>query len=145
MIEIIMVKVVIQIDIDQTARIEEHHSEVDVSMDRIIEEDNDMLIITEMDFRRDNFRDMQGYRGQNVRGGYRKNYRNVNFGRCRSRSRERQYSGNSNSSDRSSNRLRSGLRASTNRDRIRCFKCREYDYFAKECPDSQTRTNKTNV
>ena len=23
---------------------------------------------------------------------------------------------------------------STNRDRIRCFKCREYDDFAQECP-----------
>ena len=22
---------------------------------------------------------------------------------------------------------------STNRDRIRCFECREYDYFAREC------------
>ena len=24
---------------------------------------------------------------------------------------------------------------STNRDRIRCFKCREYDHFANECPN----------
>ena len=23
---------------------------------------------------------------------------------------------------------------STNRDRIRCYKCREYDHFAKYCP-----------
>ena len=23
---------------------------------------------------------------------------------------------------------------STNRDRIRCYKCREYDHFAKDCP-----------
>ena len=23
---------------------------------------------------------------------------------------------------------------STNRDRIRCFECREYDHFARECP-----------
>ena len=30
------------------------------------------------------------------------------------------------------------MRASTNRDRIRCFKCREYDYFAKDCPNLQT-------
>ena len=28
---------------------------------------------------------------------------------------------------------RSGSRASTNRDRIRCFECREYDHFAREC------------
>ena len=24
----------------------------------------------------------------------------------------------------------------TNRDRIRCFRCREYDHFANECPNS---------
>ena len=24
-----------------------------------------------------------------------------------------------------------------NRDRIRCYKCREYDHFAKECPTSK--------
>ena len=30
---------------------------------------------------------------------------------------------------------RSGSRTSSNRDRIRCFKCREYDHFANECPN----------
>ena len=30
--------------------------------------------------------------------------------------------------------MRSGSRASTNRNRIRSYKCREYDHFAKECP-----------
>ena len=34
-------------------------------------------------------------------------------------------------------RLRSGSRASTNRDRIRCFECREYDHFMRECPTRQ--------
>ena len=29
----------------------------------------------------------------------------------------------------------SGL--SINRDRIRCYKCREYDHFAKDCPTSK--------
>ena len=33
----------------------------------------------------------------------------------------------------SNGRSRSGSRASTNRDRIRCFECREYDQFAREC------------
>ena len=28
-----------------------------------------------------------------------------------------------------------GSRTSTNRDRIRSFKCREYDHFANECPN----------
>ena len=32
---------------------------------------------------------------------------------------------------------KSGSRASTNRDRIRCFSCREYDHFARECPTRQ--------
>ena len=34
-------------------------------------------------------------------------------------------------------RLRSGSRASMNRDRIRCFECREYDHLARECPTRQ--------
>ena len=28
----------------------------------------------------------------------------------------------------------SGSRANTKRDRIRCYKCREYDHFTKDCP-----------
>ena len=35
----------------------------------------------------------------------------------------------------SSSRSRSNLRFSTNRDRVRCFKYREYDHFANECPN----------
>ena len=46
-----------------------------------------------------------------------------------SRSRERERRGSSPSSS------RLGSRNSTNRDRIRCFKCREYDHFANECPN----------
>ena len=38
----------------------------------------------------------------------------------------------------SNSRSRSGYRASKNRDRIRCFECREYDHFAQECPTRQT-------
>ena len=37
----------------------------------------------------------------------------------------------------SNGRSRSGSRASTNRDRIRCYKCGEYDNFAKDCPTSR--------
>ena len=36
---------------------------------------------------------------------------------------------------RSPSSSRSGSRTSTNRDRIRCFKCREYDHFTNECPN----------
>ena len=33
---------------------------------------------------------------------------------------------------------RSNSRVTTNIDRIRCFRCREYDHFANECPDVGT-------
>ena len=35
--------------------------------------------------------------------------------------------------------LRSGSRVSINRDRIRCYKCRKYDHFAKDCPTSKIK------
>ena len=81
---------------------------------------------------------MQDYRGQNFTDRYRVNYITEDFGRGRSRSRKRQYSCNFRRNDQSSSWSRSGLRASTNRDRIRCFKCREYDHFAKDCLSSDT-------
>ena len=34
---------------------------------------------------------------------------------------------------------RSRSRASTNRHRIRCYNCREYDHFARDCPNSRRR------
>ena len=37
----------------------------------------------------------------------------------------------------SNSRSRSG--SSTNRDRIRCFECREYNHFARECPTRQEK------
>ena len=33
----------------------------------------------------------------------------------------------------SHSRSRSGSQGSTNRDRIRCYTCREYDHFTKDC------------
>ena len=36
---------------------------------------------------------------------------------------------------RSESSSRSSSRTSTNWDRVRCFKCREYDHFANECPN----------
>ena len=35
-------------------------------------------------------------------------------------------------------RSRSNSRVSTNRDRMRCYRCREYDHFASECPNTPT-------
>ena len=84
----------------------------------------------------------QNFERQN-KGGYGGNYRNENHNRerGRSRSRDRSFSGNINNSrnDRSisNSRSRSGLTASTNRDRLRCYKCREYDHFMTDCPTSK--------
>ena len=39
----------------------------------------------------------------------------------------------------SNSKSRSGTRASTNRDRIRCFECSEYDHFVGECPIKQEK------
>ena len=35
----------------------------------------------------------------------------------------------------SSSRSRSNSRTSTNRDKVQCFNCREYDHFTNECPN----------
>ena len=36
----------------------------------------------------------------------------------------------------SGSRSRSNARVTTNRDRIRCFRCSEYNHFANECPNA---------
>ena len=46
--EIVMIRVFIKVDIDQIVEIEGHHSEVEVSVDRIIGEDHIMSILIEM-------------------------------------------------------------------------------------------------
>ena len=82
---------------------------------------------------------IRGYGRQNSRGDYRNN-RCDGYNRSRDRSREGSFSRNyGNNRDRSSSnsRWRSGSRASTNRDRIRCYNCREYDHFARDCPTSR--------
>ena len=91
----------------------------------------------------------QNYRGNRFTGNFRgygrqnsrENYRNERYGnsnRYRNMSRERvlrRCYGRDTSS--SNDRSRSGSRASTNRDRIRCYACREYDHFARDCPNSR--------
>ena len=62
----------------------------------------------------------------------------------------KRYLDNNRKKDRSSSnrRWRSGSRASTNRDRIRCYKGREYDHFPKDCPttkEGRDRANSANV
>ena len=75
---------------------------------------------------------------------------NRSYSSDRSRSRERslsprRYNNNNNSNRQNSNsrlrsrsRSRSNSRIAMNRDRIRCYKCREYDHFANECPNIVT-------
>ena len=109
------------------------------------------------DRQRQNFRQTQnGCRNGNRRGNYRQN-----FGRSNSRDRGRQnvrrnYNNNDRSRSRersptprryttrqynspsinSGSRSRSKSRVTENRDRIRFFRCREYDHFANECPNT---------
>ena len=91
-------------------------------------------------YRDNNFRgNTRGYGRQDNRGEYRDNRHNE-YNRGRNRSRERTFSRNyGNNRDRSSSnsRSRSGSQASTNRDRIRCYNCREYDHFVRDCPNSR--------
>ena len=97
----------------------------------------------EQNYKRGNFRgNVRIFERQNSTGKYRNNYRNESYDRSRNgnRSRERSFS-RSLSGDRnrskSNSRSSSGLRASMNQDRIRCYKCREYDHFTKDCPTSR--------
>ena len=39
---------------------------------------------------------------------------------------------------REESRSRSNARVSTNRDHVRCYRCREYDHFASKCPNIPT-------
>ena len=52
-----------------------------------------------------------------------------------SRSRERQRSRTTSRERDIRSRSRSSSHVSTNRDRSRCYRCNEYDHFARECPN----------
>ena len=90
-------------------------------------------------FSRNNGRD----RGRNL---------NSNYSSDRSRLRERRLSPrrcnnnknrqNANSRFRSRARSRSNSRIRTKRDRVRCYKCWEYDHYANECPNAITSDSK---
>ena len=102
------------------------------------------------------------YQTKNRQGNTRPNYRQNAQWMFRNRSLSRYRAGNYNSEctrgrgrDRHDNRpiqlrqstlshgrdesrSRSNSRISTNHDRVRCYRCREYDYFASECPNMPT-------
>ena len=62
---------------------------------------------------------------------------NQNYDRNSSQSYERQNRDRRDDRSISNSRLRSGSTATTNRDRISCFKCREYNHFMRHCPMTQ--------
>ena len=92
---------------------------------------------------------MQNFSRNNGRGRGRNFNRNYSNDRSRSRERRltpRRYNNNNNrqntnsrlwsESGRSRSRSRSNSRVRTNRDRIRCYRCREYDHYASECQNA---------
>ena len=79
-------------------------------------------------FRRGTFQGRGNFRGRYNNNRMDRSWENRRLWR-QSRYRERERRSRLPSSS------RSGSRISTNRDRIRCFKCREYDHFANECPN----------
>ena len=61
-------------------------------------------------------------------------------GRSRDRHKDRPIQSRQStlSHGRDESRSRSNSRVSTNRDCVRCYRCREYDHFASECPSMPT-------
>ena len=57
----------------------------------------------------------------------------------------RQSRDNNRNRDRSEFRSRSSSHVSTNRDRSRCYRCNEYDHFARECPNDTSGRNSNNT
>ena len=120
--------------IDQTVVIEECHIEVELNMDKITEEGYNMIKFIEVILGKEILEEHKIIEVRILQEDIDHNFRSDNYERSR-RYRKGQYSGHFRRNDRSSSRSRSGSRVSTNRDRIRCFKCREYVHFAKDCPN----------
>ena len=61
-------------------------------------------------------------------------------GRSRDRNNDRPIQSRQStlSHGRDESRSRSNSRVSTNCDYVRCYRCREYDHFASECPNTLT-------
>ena len=113
--------------LDQTTYTEDNQG-----MDKTIDVGQDMILYYRGNYRY-NTRGNQRYWKWNNNNNRRGNFRNQNYDRNRSRSYERQNRNRRDSRSIRNSRSRSGSRATTNRDRIRCFECREYDHFARDC------------
>ena len=134
MIDTVMIKKVIKIDIGQIVERGDNIDkiEVDQSMNKIIEEQILEVMQGSIKIMKDNTveestevtTEMKVKAEIEIGTGLEK-------GHFLETSNDRNNGGTCNSGS------RSGSRASTNRDRIRCYKCREYDHFAKDCPTSR--------
>ena len=114
-------------------------------------------------YRRDSYRQDRGnqrYRNrspsqdcsrsrQRYRSNSRNNFRNRSYDRSQSRNidrsssrdegqKSRTESRDRDRENRSTTRSRSSSHVNTNRDRLRCFRCSEYDHFVRECPNALT-------
>ena len=91
------------------------------------------------DYRRNGY--TQNFSRNNSRDRSRNFNRNYSSDRGRSRERRlspRRYNNNNNRKNvnsrfRSRSRSRSNSRIRTNRDRVRCYRCQEYDHYVNEC------------
>ena len=83
-----------------------------------------------------NMRGNQRYRRQN-NNNRRGDFRNQNYDRNRSRSYEGHNRDRRDDKSVNNSMSWSGLRATTSRNRIRCFRCREYNHFMRDCPTTQ--------
>ena len=63
--------------------------------------------------------------------------RNRNYDHTRGRSRD-QNNSRSVPRRREESHSRSNSRVSTNHDRVRCYRCQEYNHFVSECPNTPT-------
>ena len=102
-----MIRVISKIGLDQIVEIDRHHSEVEVSMDRIRGQDHVMSIIIEMTLEETISEKHKITEVKILEVGKEGIIEMTTFGRSRSRSRERQYSGNLSRNDRSSSRFES--------------------------------------
>ena len=111
-IEIFIIREIVSIDIGQIVEIGEHQADVEVSMDKIIEEDCIMSLIIEMTIGETILEMCKITEVKISEIDADRITQNDNFGRGRRRSRDRHYSDNIKRNDRSSSRSRSGSRVS---------------------------------